>query len=462
MKKTIAYFLLLPILLGSIFFINSCKKLDTVKNTAAKPEVTLKDSRNKIIHLYNDTVYVLEDVFKREAGEQLIIDAGTLIKVVPGLNSINLGIIIEPGATILANGTSKNPIVFTANATTGTQYTNWYGITIKGKASNNDNNETGDTADNSGYLKYVRIEFASLMLQAVGSGTVVENVMVSYTNSIYQFSKPSAAFSFLGGSCNAKNLISYACGSAADFYITNGYNGKMQNIFALRHPFFGAVDNDPLNALAGVFIQNNANNMVDAKPITNPIISNLTVIGPNAQSGTAPDYSNSNINSAALITNGNARFHIANSLLMGFSGAGWSLGDSLTGNNILLQRATITNTIFHCTDTTKTFFIQPGIFTNLNNENFKNFMLQPVFKNQLFATITDFKFIDPFNYEKLNPFPNNNSPVLKGASFTEPFFKDNFFDKVNYVGAFGNDNWGQGWVNTTPLKTDYNFPKLGE
>ncbi len=459
MKKSIVSLLFFYSLLTAVFFIAGCKKPENIKTSVVKPEVTLTDSRVKAIHLYSDTVYILNTPFNRQAGEQLIIDEGTLIKVLPGYNAdgATSGIIINPDATILANGTSKNPIVFTSSASTGSQYANWSGITIRGKAINNARGTTGDTTDNSGYLKYVRIEFGSLTLDAVGSGTVIEDVMVSYTNTIVQ-DELLSSYNFYGGSFNCRNLISYACGGPADFYITNGYNGKMQNIIAVRHPFFGKTGSYPLNALAGVFIENNSSDPVNTRPYTNPVISNLTVIGPNAQNGSVAAYSNHDINTAALVTTGNARFQIRNSLLLGFPGAAWNLADSLTGIAVPLNESQITHTIFHCTNAASTFYIDPAVYATFTGDDLKEFMLQPALKNQLFLNIADFKLVNPFNYEALDPLPNGNSPVLKGASFDGPYFNDPYFIKVNNLGALGNDNWWQGWVNATPLRTNYNFP----
>jgi hypothetical protein len=99
------------------------------------------------------------------------------------------------------------------------------------------------------------------------------------------------------------------------------------------------------------------------------------------------------------------------------------------------------------------------VYANFTSSALRNFILQPVFKNQLFAGVANFAFQDPFNYEKLDPLPKSGSPVLKTGDYTGAYFADPFFIKENYLGALGGDNWWLGWVNATPLKTNYNFPE---
>jgi hypothetical protein len=59
-----------------------------------------------------------------------------------------------------------------------------------------------------------------------------------------------------------------------------------------------------------------------------------------------------------------------------------------------------------------------------------------------------------FNLSAPNFLPEASSPLLTGAAF-EGKAADSFFDKVTYKGAFGTENWVQGWTNFTPESTDY-------
>ena len=443
----------------------SCKKEENITTTAIKPEKKFSSffagNRPRIIKLYKDTVYILDqDNVTREAGEQLIIEEGTLIKVGTrdlanlGQSNPSLGsILIRTGGVLIANGTVDEPIVFTSNILAGSQSVNWGGISIEGKSTDNSKTTVADTTDFSGSLRYCRIEFAPLTLRGVGSRTLLENVMVSYTNR-----GGVAAFNIYGGTFNAKYLVAYACSGPADFYIANGYTGKMQHILAYRHPFFGSTGGVPVNALTGLFLENNATNPVNARPITFPVISNMTVIGPNGQNGSAPLYSSTSIRAAAMVTTGSTCFNIRNSLFMGFPKAAWILDDFNTAYATEYAKAVMSYSIFQTNDTARAFYLKPGSYPPYGTNDFRNFMLRPILKNSLFANVNDFSMKDIFNYNAPDLFPKDGSVVLTGASFSDDF-ANSFFNKVDHLGAFGKENWLRGWTNFVPLKTNYNFPQ---
>jgi hypothetical protein len=435
----------------------ACQKQENIKSAVVKPEKPLRGyfgnnvtNRVKTVRLYKDTVYVLSEFFVREAGEQLVIDEGTLIKVNTGGSQV--GITIQPGGIIIANGNAANPIVFTSDEQQGNQQANWGGIIIQGNSVNNSSNPAGDPTDQSGTLNYVRIEFAGLVLNSVGSRTTVENVQVSYCSG-----QPS--FEINGGTFNARNLVSFACGGPADFYFTRGYTGKMQNVLAYRHPYFGKTGiNPPYNTVSGVFIENNDNNST-ATPYTHPVISNLTVIGPNGQNGSTPAYSDtSSLKSGALVTTGNAFFSIRNSALFGFPAAGWYLDDALTGQNVQSSDAYLMHSIVQCQDSTRAFYLRTGVVPPYTKEDFRAFELDPRFHNRLYFSVSSFQLPDPFYYDKPGLLPKDNSPLLSGANFDSPEFSS-YFNKVTYIGALGKENWLAGWTNFIPLKTNYNFSK---
>lgn len=460
MIKHFCYTLFTTCLASMLFFMPGCKKAEDVEVTAPKPEKAIESffgtsidvNRPKIIHLYKDTVYTMSQFLTRRADEQLVIDEGTVIKVNPGQQAY---ITIEPGGTIIANGTAANPIVFTSSSYIGTQNTNWGGIIIQGKSNDNASTPNGDPTDFSGSLNHVRIEFGSLTLAGVGSGTILENIMVSYANAT---SSSKSAFEIDGGTFNARNLVSYACNGPADFYITRGYTGKMQNLLAYRHPFFGVTAGNPPNALAGVFIENNPYDTL-ATPNTNPVISNLTVLGPNGQNGSASAYADTNVRSAALVTTTNALFHIRNSLFLGFPLSAWHLDDMRTAQSIQYGPAEASYSIFQSNDSARIFYLKPDAYPPYTSQVFRDFMMNASRNNQIYTNAGDFMFKGPFNYDNPDPSPLNASPVLQGADFSGPDFNDAFFNKVAYKGALGTENWLQGWTNFTPLKTNYNIAK---
>jgi hypothetical protein len=429
-----------------------CQKDENIKASKVKPEVILSDKDNRgtrlrVVQLHKDTVYINTDVFTRQAGEELVIEKGTLIKGGGGIN-------IEPGGVIIANGTRDNPIVFTSNSRRGIQGANWRGIIIKGKSIDNSTPGAKDSTDFSGSLLFTRIEFASLTLEAVGSRSVIENVMVSYAS--------NSSFSILGGTFNTRYLVSYACGGPADYYITRGYSGKMQNVFAYRHPYFGNVGIAPANALSGMFIENNPFNPEGARPFTNPFISNLTVIGPNAQNGSPSRYADTtpSFRVAALVTTGSSCFSIRNSVFVGFPSSAWRLDDRATAENIQLGNGDLAYSLLHANMPNRVFYLKPETLSPFLSNDFRNYMMQPVFQNGMLTNALDIKVADLYNYNAPGLMPLEGSPLLTGATnFTGAVFDNSFFQKVNYKGAIGRENWLSSWTNFTPLKTNYNFPE---
>lgn len=444
------------LLLVSVIFLPACKKAEDIKISSPKPEkdlvVEINSKRVKTVHLFKDTVYNLINSISREAGEVLIIDPGTLIKCLDNTT----GITINPGGQLLANGTQNEPIVFTSGAYIGTQAANWAGIEIKGKSIDNSSSTTPIVDDFSCSLKYVRIEFAALTLNAVGSKSILENIQVSYTIT-------QASFRVLGGTFNARNLVSYACGGFTDYYFTKGYTGNLQNLLALRNPYFdnivvkGSLDADKENILSGVLIENDRKNP-DQTPFTFPVISNLTVIGPHIQNGLSERYSNRSLLSGALVVANNARFKIRNSYFSGFPTAGWYVSDRQSASNYYENISEIKFSIFHCNDTERTFFVDPAVGRPYSSAALKQRAISSgnVVEDLLGAGAF---YKVPFNYETPDLLAKEGSALLTGANFEDADYANAFFTKVGYRGAIAQDNWLEGWTNFKPLLTDYNLPK---
>jgi hypothetical protein len=192
------------------------------------------------VYLLNGWVYV-------KAGATLTIEPGTIIR---GDKTNKGALIIEKGATINANGTASNPIIFTSNQAAGSRdYGDWGGIIILGNAVINVTGGSatieggvGSTyggtndADNSGIFRYVRIEFPGiafttnneingLTMGGVGSATQIDHIQVSYSG--------DDSFEWYGGTVNAKYLITFR-GWDDDFDTDFGYRGKVQFAVSLR------------------------------------------------------------------------------------------------------------------------------------------------------------------------------------------------------------------------------------
>jgi len=184
---------------------------------------TLNGNINTTTTLTADKIWTLKGYVYVTDGAKLIIQPGT--KIISDVAEKG-ALCIERGAQIIAEGTAQKPIVFTSGKADGEKAPgDWGGIVILGRATTNRATEPtieggigrafGGTLDidNSGILKYVRIEYAgvaampnseinALTLGGVGSGTVIENVQTIYAN--------DDAFEFFGGTVNAKNLYAFA------------------------------------------------------------------------------------------------------------------------------------------------------------------------------------------------------------------------------------------------------------
>jgi len=280
--------------------------------------------------LTSDKEWVLKGYVYVTDGAKLIIQPGTIIK---SDISEKGALCIERGAQIVAEGTAAKPIIFTSGRPAGERTPgDWGGIVILGRAKTNRTSEptieggigrafggTNDL-DNSGILKYVRIEYAgiaampnseinALTLGGVGSGTTIENVQTIYAN--------DDAFEFFGGTVNAKNL--YAYGTADDDYDFDfGYRGKVSNSVSKRDPQF--VDNG--DAGNGVECDNDGTGS-SAEPFTHPILDGMILIGPN---------------DAAALTNHNlamrwrraTQFEVYNSTIIGYMKGGFSMESNET------------------------------------------------------------------------------------------------------------------------------------
>jgi hypothetical protein len=166
--------------------------------------------------------YYIQGLVRVVDGVKLTIEPGATFYAKTDVTS---GLIILKGAKAYIEGTAAEPIVFT---TESKKPGDWCGITIYGDAPIKANgggstatSEDGlnqiyggtDVGSNSGVYRYLRIEyggkkigdgtseFNNITFYAVGSGTIVENI-VSYKGT-------DDGVEFFGGTVSAKNFISY-------------------------------------------------------------------------------------------------------------------------------------------------------------------------------------------------------------------------------------------------------------
>ena len=285
-------------------------------------------------------VYKLEGLITVRNNATLTIAPGTVIRSAQTASAL----LIARGAKLIANGTAALPIVFTSNRAIGErQRGDWGGIVMLGKARYNINNgvnfiegitqtaitEFGggtspDNNDNSGILRFVRIEYAGyvfapnnelngLTMGAVGKGTVIENVQVSYSL--------DDSFEWFGGSVNCKNLVAFA-GLDDDFDVDNGYSGVVQYGLSVKDPLAAdvstseifEVDNNNSNNGNGAPTDTVANTWAD---YTSGIFTNFTAIGPNKRpNGASTTVTPNALHNRALRLRKFSRVNVFNSIFV--------------------------------------------------------------------------------------------------------------------------------------------------
>ncbi len=281
----------------------------SVNVTAVPPKaiVEVKGSLEGNITWTADKIYKLvgfvrvgqEDVFGTITKKGVLtIQPGT---VIIGDRASKGALIVQRGSQIIANGTASAPIVFTSERAPGEREAgDWGGLVICGQAPNNLPNdgtnrqlEGGygafhggtDPADNSGSLKYVRLEYAgipinpnqevnSLTLGSVGSGTTIDYVQASFGL--------DDSFEWFGGTVNAKHLIAYK-GLDDDFDTDNGFSGYVQFGIGIR----GAAIADQSGS-NGFECDNDANGSANT-PYTSAIFANMSIIGAKGATNIAID-----------------------------------------------------------------------------------------------------------------------------------------------------------------------------
>ena len=295
-----------------------------------------------------NNVYNLSGQIFVTNGATLTIQPGTVIRgdVDPLLKS---ALVISRGSKIIAEGTATNPIIFTSGKAAGSRAPgDWGGLVLLGRGLYNVNNgwanvegfapasstdyrmrfgadatlgEVANNADNSGSLKYVRIEFGGVLLSAnneingltlgaVGSGTTIDYVQCSFIN--------DDSFEWFGGAVNCKHLIAYR-GVDDDFDTDNGFSGKVQFCLAVKDPLlfdptFGAPSGSSTSE--GFESDNNSAGGIET-PLTSALFSNITMVGPSYRSTLAGTTLSASHKRAARIRR-NSALKICNSIFLDF------------------------------------------------------------------------------------------------------------------------------------------------
>lgn len=285
--------------IATILFV-ACERDDTseiifnITNDSTPPseeEVRLSGVYTENLTLDPGLDYVLSGPTIMASGTTITIPAGTTIRAQATGTSVYLA--ISQGAQIIADGSQANPIVFTSAASSPSSG-DWGGLILLGRAPLNSVSGTATSTseignlpyggnvvdDNSGILRYVRVEYSGgaadgqsenngFSFYGVGNGTTVEYIQA--------FEGDDDGVEFFGGTVNASFV---AVVNAADDSIdwTEGYSGSITDAYVLQGDGIGdeAFECDGFNT--------DFTNATGA--FSNPTVTNVTVESQSAADST--------------------------------------------------------------------------------------------------------------------------------------------------------------------------------
>lgn len=280
--------------------------------------------------LTSDKIWLLNGVSYIANGQTLTIQPGTTLvsgakksynDPTYGPQSIAGILVVGRGGKLIADGQSAaTPIVFTTlnQVCGGSCDTAGVGpsVVMIGKATTNRTSSTRvegipqpagvditygdgsyayDDADNSGTLRYVRIEFPGFILRpdneingvtcaGVGTGTTISHVQVSYSR--------DDSYEFFGGTVNCDHLVALASDDD-DYDFDHGYTGHINYAIALKDlcSTHSRSSSSPTTSDANGIEADNDADATTNTPITKPVLTHVTLLGyKNSTTGTANPY----------------------------------------------------------------------------------------------------------------------------------------------------------------------------
>jgi len=270
---------------------NSVTNNNNGGGTTDPQTIFLSGTFTEDLELDANNTYKINGSLIMTSGTTLTIPAGMTIEALAA--GSNVYIAISQGAQIIANGTAGSPIILTSDASTP-EAGDWGGLILLGDAPIN--SVTGaatatseiaslpyggtDTADNSGILRYVRVQYSGgaadgqsenngFSFYGVGSGTTVEYIQV--------FEGKDDGVEFFGGTVNV-DYVSVVNAQDDSLDWTEGYSGMITN----AHVSHGAAHDKGIEADGyNTDIGNNSSPLFWSKPT----VTNLTIIGNGSATG---------------------------------------------------------------------------------------------------------------------------------------------------------------------------------
>ncbi len=452
----------------------SCRKIEVDGGTTVVTSGGGTTTENTILEGRISENRTLKAAYTYKLRGLVYVTNGAILTIEPGTKIVGEkgkqgGLIITRSCKIIADGTVDKPIVFTSEETTP-QRGDWSGLILLGNAPTNSsfngvqgvgeieggvNNSDGlglygtpstqaqNPADNSGILRYVRIEYAGyaflpdkeingLTFGGVGNSTIVDNVQVSYAN--------DDSFEWFGGTVNCKHLISFRT-LDDDFDTDNGFSGKIQFGISLRDSAVADISNSE------AFESDNDANGSSLLPQTNAVFSNMTVMGPKA---TLSNVGNATYFKWGAQIRRNSTMSLFNSIIMGYP-VGLYIDATKgvpTDNNIPASLFVQNTIIAGCPSP-----ILYSLGTNANVPTTPNttatittWFNTAAYGNSILTNNTEVGLTAPFNYTSPDFNPTAGAAAAAGASFTNPKVSTGF-TAVTYKGACAiGDTWWKTWT----------------
>jgi hypothetical protein len=355
---------------------------------------------------------------------------------------------VDQDARLVADGSADRPIVFTSSRPPGQRRPqDWGGVVLRGRAPINNPPDTGKgpettcaqaeasagsygpcgtprPEDDSGILRYVRIEFAgrefapdkelnALTLYAIGSRTTLDYVQVHKGS--------DDGIEIFGGTVNVKHAVATACQDDS-FDWEFGWTGKGQFWVATQERNIGnrgfESDNNRMNAAL--------------LPRSNPTISNVTLLG--LGRGVMPGGSDKR---EGLSFRSGSNGSLSNFLVVGFSDVGVSF-----------EEATLPQLAEGKLALVQSWFWNNGPagdaknISDVKKVGATDFDVREWVLGQKGSREEDPQIEDGFNPTAPRFTLRAGSPALTSGVVPS----DGFFTQVAYVGAFGTEDWTAGWT----------------
>lgn len=352
-----------------------------------------------------NTSYSLDGALVVNEGATLYIEEG--VKITAVYDDLEDYILIKQGAKINAQGTASDPIVMTSESQVAGA---WGGIHICGYATTNLSttgvSEIGnapyggdDDTDNSGTLRYIRLEYTGFAFDeetesngvtfyGVGNGTTVEYLQA--------YRGADDGFEFFGGTVNVKYLIATSCSDDA-FDWTEGWRGKGQFLIAYHE-----AENELGYVCDCLLEADNNGDDNSASPMSHPVLSNLTLVG-----------NNSSTKTDGVMLKAGTQVELYNTIITGKTYPIYTktsvTEDALVSGASILDYITMTGEVYAAVGT----YSNDAFIASENNS-------------------TDY----------VNELTNNYYGTVAGGSTPS----DSFFTSADYKGAISTDNdWAAGW-----------------